>query len=569
MNGSATLATTYAYDAASRLASISYPSGSLVTYTRNAMGRITTVSAQPPGKPLQAVASSIVYQPFGPIGSLTFANGVAETRTFDLDYRLTHLTDIGAASFQNLTYGYDAANNVKSTADGVTPANSQTFSYDVLNRLVSATGNYGTLGYTYDANGNRLIQTSGAAVTSYSYAPHSNILTAIKTGSMLQTVSTTAAGNIDGFSSALGSVTSLAYNQANRLAATSGISGESTQYTYDEFGHRFRKIGSSTATTLYQYDLAGHLLEETDGQDHARVDYIYLGDRPLATINPAAGKVYYFQDDRLGTPQVVTDASQAVKWATTYQPFGQTSSIPALISQNLRLPGQEFDLETGLNHNGFRDYAPTLGRYLESDPIGLAGGLNTFAYAETNPVTQMDQLGLAPIYPVGLAHRFAVEARCAPHAGETYLTYYTGLPDWVRQLLLDTSYGILAFSGGVLTGGVLDYLGGVLVVGNTTTELTSGISSLYITIENGVAVARVNYIDSFTPSLIRSVRSFLTINSVDKLIIISGAVINNELAARLAQLAEEGGELFGGRIESVPGTSDYPEFIIIFSISEF
>jgi RHS repeat-associated protein len=59
------------------------------------------------------------------------------------------------------------------------------------------------------------------------------------------------------------------------------------------------------------------------------------------------------------------------------------------------MPGQEFEVETGWNHNGFRDYVPGLGRYLESDPVGLAGGLNTFAYVGSNPLTRTDPQGLA------------------------------------------------------------------------------------------------------------------------------------------------------------------------------
>ena len=70
------------------------------------------------------------------------------------------------------------------------------------------------------------------------------------------------------------------------------------------------------------------------------------------------------------------------------------STVPSLIVQNLRLPGQEFDVDTGLYHNGFRDYVPGWGRYLQSDPIGLMGGLNTYGYAEGNPINQTDPLGL-------------------------------------------------------------------------------------------------------------------------------------------------------------------------------
>ncbi|MES9990713.1 MAG: RHS repeat-associated core domain-containing protein, partial [Candidatus Thiodiazotropha sp.] len=59
-------------------------------------------------------------------------------------------------------------------------------------------------------------------------------------------------------------------------------------------------------------------------------------------------------------------------------------------------PGQYYDQETGNYYNYFRDYDPTSGRYLQSDPIGLGGGLNTYLYAEANPVRYVDPLGLNP-----------------------------------------------------------------------------------------------------------------------------------------------------------------------------
>ena len=64
-----------------------------------------------------------------------------------------------------------------------------------------------------------------------------------------------------------------------------------------------------------------------------------------------------------------------------------------MFSFNLRFPGQYYDAETGLHYNYFRDYDPSVGRYVESDPIGLRGGLNTYAYVN-DPLTQLDPLGL-------------------------------------------------------------------------------------------------------------------------------------------------------------------------------
>jgi RHS repeat-associated protein len=136
------------------------------------------------------------------------------------------------------------------------------------------------------------------------------------------------------------------------------------------------------------------LLEETDDQGNALVDYMYLGASPVATISPATAQIYFLHDDRLGTPQAGTDANQNSVWTASYGPFGEMSTVPSLIVQNLRLPGQEFDIDSGFYHNGFRDYSPAWGRYIESDPVGLAGGINTYSYAMANPVKLTDPFGL-------------------------------------------------------------------------------------------------------------------------------------------------------------------------------
>lgn len=110
--------------------------------------------------------------------------------------------------------------------------------------------------------------------------------------------------------------------------------------------------------------------------------------------------VYYIHNDHLGTPQAMSDSEGAAVWRGIYGPFGQTGvdedpdGDGKVVSFNLMFPGQYYDRETGLHYNYYRMYDPSTGRYLESDPIGLDGGLNTYAYVYGNPLSFTDPFGL-------------------------------------------------------------------------------------------------------------------------------------------------------------------------------
>ncbi len=121
------------------------------------------------------------------------------------------------------------------------------------------------------------------------------------------------------------------------------------------------------------------------------------------TVNAPPIQVFYVHPDHLGTPRAITRASDNAKvweWKND-DPFGNNppnedpASTGTAFKYNLRFPGQIADSETGTYQNYYRDYDPTTGRYPQSDPIGLYGGINTYAYVGGNPISQTDPRGLA------------------------------------------------------------------------------------------------------------------------------------------------------------------------------
>ena len=203
---------------------------------------------------------------------------------------------------------------------------------------------------------------------------------------------------ITGFSAAAGQVTGVGYNQAGRLATVQYSGSTLESKTYDGFGQRIYATGTD-GDRLYTYGPDRTLLEQAEGKTGTvQADYIYVDGQPVAAIEPIVGstdsKILYLHTNTLGAPQKVTDSSKNIVWAANYMPFGGTDAGAAAIVQNLRLPGQENSDATPFEQNGFRSYANQLGRYIQPDPIGLAGGQNPFAYAGNNPLRFVDPRGL-------------------------------------------------------------------------------------------------------------------------------------------------------------------------------
>ncbi len=184
----------------------------------------------------------------------------------------------------------------------------------------------------------------------------------------------------------------LGYTADNRLKSAGGA-----DYAYTAQGARAKKTVSGT-TTLFVYGPSGKLLAETDDTGQVLREYLYAGETLFALDDQTA--LYSVHSDRLGTPKALTDETGIVVWSAEHHAFGAVTvdedpdGDHESITFNVRFPGQYFDAETGLNYNLNRTYDSSTGRYIESDPIGLDGGLNTYLYAEANPLTYVDPLGL-------------------------------------------------------------------------------------------------------------------------------------------------------------------------------
>ena len=177
------------------------------------------------------------------------------------------------------------------------------------------------------------------------------------------------------------------------------ITPREATYTYNANGQRITKTVDGV-TTLFQYDMEGNLLAELDVSGKPIKQHVYINGEPIAVINqnPVQDKrdIYYVHTDHLGTPSLITSSNATIVADYDSTPFGEVQTHYDEIDYNKRFPGQYRDDESGLHYNQFRDYEPTLGRYIQSDPIGQSGGLNTYVYTVNNPVLYSDALGLHP-----------------------------------------------------------------------------------------------------------------------------------------------------------------------------
>ena len=400
------------YDDMDRLTRAIYADGSSIRYEYNARGQLARV----PG-----FVDQIEYTPSGERQSVRYANGMETTYEYDARLRLVGLTATnGGTILQDLHYSFDAAGNIFSIVDGrpqrkAANDQSQTFSYDGLNRLLRAQGTYGQIDYGYDSIGNLVSKSSTAAEP----ALNLGVMRYGENGAGPHAL--TSAGGVDYLYDANGNLvrkgdTVYQWNVLNQLVSVDD--GEMlSSYVYNASGQRVVQTvrqGEQVDRSLYLGDsieLRGDEMVFYIYDDESRIARITMplqAERLLSDFNavasttpPASVERHWYVADHLGGTSLLLDESGQVTAEVVYYPYGLTRYEQNGEEVRFRFTDKELDA-TGLYYFEARYYDPVTGRFISVDPLYVeqaqAGqiapqNLNLYAYTLNNPLRYTDPNG--------------------------------------------------------------------------------------------------------------------------------------------------------------------------------
>ena len=349
--------TRFGYDAANRLTELTTPGGDDISLSYDASGRSTGIG---------------------------FPNGVATTLSYDQRGLLVELAHQRAASdLARFSYAYNDVGNIVGIDEGQQIRN---FSYDALDRLLTA----GTLAapetYAYDPEGNRV---SSHLSASYSHDTANQLL---EDDDFTYTYDDN--GNLETKrAKASGELTSYVHNAQNQLVGIRFSDGTAALYRYDGLGRRIeRNVDGSI--TRYVYD-GEDIALEFDGSNSLQARYSHgdQTDQPLSQIR--GGQRFFYQSDHQGSIRHITDSVGQIANSYDYDAYGQPLVRIETVSNPFTYTAREQDSESGLMYYRARYFDPRLGRFLQTDPAGFrAGDSNLYLFVKNNPANFVDPTGL-------------------------------------------------------------------------------------------------------------------------------------------------------------------------------
>jgi RHS repeat-associated protein len=420
---SITKSISYAYNLDGSVASVTYPSGRVISYDVTGAGRPNYAKDLANGI---NYALNTTYAPHGGLAGMlngqtgTFA-GITWSGSYNnrvLPTAFTATSTNGTAL--NLAFSYFANANVSTVTNNRDTSRTQTFTYDNLNRVVTGQSQATSGGNCWGQ--------------SFGYDRYANLttITVTKCTAPMLSLSVNTQNRItnSGFSyDAAGDMTadgtySYTWNGESQLSTVAGVT-----YIYDGDGRRVKK----SSGTLYWYGAGAVPLAETDLSGNTVNEYILFARGRIARRD-SAGNVYYYFGDHLGSSRSITNATGTICYEADFYPFGGERVLSNTCGQNYKFAGMERDSETGEDHTWFRQYASNLGRWLSPDPV--AGditnpqSLNRYAYVLNNAVNFADLLGLSECppgtHPATLTEVQNILAAAEALANSPYIDYGKG-----------------------------------------------------------------------------------------------------------------------------------------------
>ncbi|MGA2900737.1 MAG: RHS repeat-associated core domain-containing protein, partial [Candidatus Acidiferrales bacterium] len=417
ITNSITNKTSYTYNLDGSLATLTYPSGRIITYTTDPVERSS--EAQDVANAINyaigscangANSNGVCYAPQGSAAEIQ--NGANLISTLYFNTRLqpcrfsvkssgtaprscTDTSNIGNVLDYTYNFNLGSANNgnVMGVTNNVDTTRSQSFTYDHLNRILTAEtastfatspANCWGESYTYDQWAN--LTAIGVAATSYNGCTQENLSVTMTNNNQISAFGFAydASGNLANTGHPIYS-----WNAESQLKTFL----PSTTYTYDGDGRRVEKSNG----TLYWYGTGSDALMETDLSGNLTYEYIFFGGKRVARRD-SSGNVVYYAADHLGTSRVVTNSTGAILDQSDFYPFGGERVITASSGNTYKFTGKERDSESGLDNFGARYNASTMGRFMSPDPLGGRlidpQTLNKYSYVINNPLRYTDPTGL-------------------------------------------------------------------------------------------------------------------------------------------------------------------------------